>query len=344
MINEGISYKLINICLIGIILFLIIKTNSFWIKVADILKDICLPFFVAFILSYAFYPMIKYLNKFFPKIISLFIFILTFFIFGGLFFINVFPLVLNGIGPFLENFIYFFKDLGFRYGIDFEVILNFINNLYNEFLINNKEYLAHGIIQIASFSVNFITNIFIFLFVFIYLVYNMDNIKQKIKKHLNNKKYEYFKELDIKMNNYLIGFWGIVFITFFEYFFVYFLIGHPNFLILAFITALANLIPYFGGIIAGLIAVIMAFAVSLELLLKTLIVWFLFGTIDSYIINPLVYRKKNNLNPIVVILSISIGGKLGGFFGIVLSVPVAIVIMHTINFRKNSFFSKKKAG
>ena len=115
-------------------------------------------------------------------------------------------------------------------------------------------------------------------------------------------------------------------------------------MILAFITALANLIPYFGGIMAGLIAVIMAFAVSFELLLKTLIVWFLFGTIDSYIINPLVYRKKNNLNPIVVILSISIGGKLGGFFGIVLSVPVAIVIMHTINFRKNSFFSKKKAG
>jgi len=341
MINENISYKLVNVCLIGIVLFLIIKTGDFWIRVVEILKEICFPFFLAFILSYAFYPIFKNLNKLFPKVISILIFMICASVFVCLFFITLLPLILNSFGPFLENTIYFFKEISFKYSINFDFVFNFINTLYEDFLSNNKEYLAHGIIEIASFSVGFITNLFIFLFSYVYLLYNMDNIKMNLKKQLNKKTYIYFKQLDDELNNYLIGFWSIMFITFFEYFLVYFIIGHPNYLILALISVFLNLIPYFGGIIVGIIAVIMAFSVGPHLVLKTIIVWFLFSIIDSYVINPLVYKKQNNLSPIIIVFSVAFCSKIGGFLGVILSVPFSIIVIHTLKHLKKHNFVKK---
>ena len=64
---------------------------------------------------------------------------------------------------------------------------------------------------------------------------------------------------DVKLMGALglyFGLSNIIVITLVEYTLVYTIIGHPNAILLGFLAAVANLIPYFGGIIVNVIAII----------------------------------------------------------------------------------------
>jgi len=52
---------------------------------------------------------------------------------------------------------------------------------------------------------------------------------------------------------------------------------------------------------------------------------------ENHLIYPLVIKKIIGIPPILVILSLLIGAKLAGFFGILLSIPVAVVAMEILN-------------
>ena len=110
------------------------------------------------------------------------------------------------------------------------------------------------------------------------------------------------------------------------------------------LAGVGNLIPYFGGIITNIIAAITAFVISPELFLKTCIIFLIFSAVDGYVINPWVYGKSNKVHPLVVIISVFAGGILFGIMGIILSLPVAIVLLATYKFFKEDIekFSRRK--
>ena len=171
----------------------------------------------------------------------------------------------------------------------------------------------------------------------------MDNIRIWIKKKLKRKSkkmYQYIRTLDQEMKNYLSGFIKIIFISFFEYSLAFLIIRHPNALLLGTLAAVANLIPYFGGIITNIIAAVTAFVINPLLFIKTLVVFFILSAIDGYLINPLVYGKTNKVHPIVVILSVFAGGILFGTIGIVISLPLAIIIIATYKFFEEDISEK----
>ena len=64
------------------------------------------------------------------------------------------------------------------------------------------------------------------------------------------------------------------------------------------------------------------------------------SALDGYVINPLVYGKTNKVHPIVVISAVFAGGILGGIFGIIASLPIAIIIMTTYKFYKDDLYEK----
>ena len=197
------------------------------------------------------------------------------------------------------------------------------------------KYVSDGAINIIGVSLNYLTIIFIAFDASIYLLIDMDKIRYTVKKFLKRKSkkiYEYVVTLDNEMKNYLIGFSRIIFITFFEYTIVYSIIGHPNALVLGILAMIANLIPYFGGVITNTIAAITSFVISPALFWKTVVTFLILSTIDGYVINPYVYGKTNKVHPLVVILSVFAGGILFGTIGILLSLPLAIIIITTIQF------------
>ncbi|MBA2482582.1 MAG: AI-2E family transporter [Planctomycetes bacterium] len=59
-----------------------------------------------------------------------------------------------------------------------------------------------------------------------------------------------------------------------------------------------------------------------RVLLLPLGVWILAQVLDDYVLSPLIQKQTTDLHPATVILSILGGGMLGGFYGIVLAVPL----------------------
>ena len=60
----------------------------------------------------------------------------------------------------------------------------------------------------------------------------------------------------------------------------------------------------------------------------------IFPQLDGYVISPKVYGKTNNINPLITIMVVSIGGTLFGFVGIVIALPCYLLLRTTYHFFK----------
>ena len=97
--------------------------------------------------------------------------------------------------------------------------------------------------------------------------------------------------------------------------------------LLGFMIGLFNLIPYFGAIVAVVIATIITILTGgLAQAITMLIVVIVLQQIDSNIINPKIISSSLKISPLLVIFSVSIGGAYFGVLGMFLAVPVATVI------------------
>lgn len=109
------------------------------------------------------------------------------------------------------------------------------------------------------------------------------------------------------------------------------IIGIPYALLLAVFTAVAEIIPVFGSIISGTVAVIVAFSsggVSLGLIVAGLFV--VVNQFESNLIYPLIVKKIVGIPPLLVIVALIAGYTLAGFLGVLLSVPIAAVVLEFI--------------
>lgn len=338
MIKNKLDFKLINIALLVLIIFMLHKMSGLWINAVTALYKIIFPFLIAFAVSYALYPFVKWLeNHKVPKAFSIFIVII---LVASLFGVTLFmasPLLFEQLGSLFSSIISFIKEVSLKYDINFGPLQDTLSASFNDIIKTLGKYISDGAISFIGISLNYLSIAFIAIASSIYFLIDMDKIRNKVKVILieRPKMYNYIRELDYAMKNYLTGFIKIVFITVFEYSIAFLIVGHPNAILLGFIAAIASLIPYFGGMFTNLIAAITAFVISPSLFIRTIIAFVILSGLDSYVINPFVYGKTNEIHPIVVILSVFAGGKLWGITGIVISLPVAILIITTYHYFKD---------
>ena len=105
------------------------------------------------------------------------------------------------------------------------------------------------------------------------------------------------------------------------------ILGIKYAIVLALVIGLMNLIPYFGAIIgitsAGIVTLItMGLPSALILVAVSIII----QQLDANIINPKLLSSAVNLSPILVIISVTIGGAYFGPIGMFLSVPVCAIL------------------
>ncbi len=119
----------------------------------------------------------------------------------------------------------------------------------------------------------------------------------------------------------------------------FYLIGVPNALPLGVIAGLGHLIPYFGPIIGGIPAIIIAMMAG-NFSQIPLIIFVVLGvyTVDNGFFQPYVFGKSVDIHPIIIILLIIAGSQLFGIVGMLLAVPVATVIKTTA---KEIYFALK---
>lgn len=92
-------------------------------------------------------------------------------------------------------------------------------------------------------------------------------------------------------------------------------------LVFAILAVLAEAVPIIGPIICSLPAILFATLEGTEKLVIVIIFYILYYKIDAYYIVPLVAGKSLSLHPVLIIVSILIGGEFAGAFGMVFAVP-----------------------
>jgi len=100
--------------------------------------------------------------------------------------------------------------------------------------------------------------------------------------------------------------------------------------VLAIFAAICELVPMVGPILAGVVATIVALTQSLPLAIWTAIIFILIQRIENDILVPSVMGKTIGFNPVVVLVALFVGGKLGGILGMLIALPVVIVIEETV--------------
>lgn len=105
------------------------------------------------------------------------------------------------------------------------------------------------------------------------------------------------------------------------------LVGAQYALLIAFITALLNLIPYLGILTAAIISVIITASSGQPItIVWVLVVLIVTHLIDSNILLPKVVGSKVKINALVTIVGVIIGSELWGIPGMFLAVPIMAIL------------------
>ena len=199
--------------------------------------------------------------------------------------------------------------------LDFGFIPNFLNSFVS----------VLGTLSIGLFSVLFIAFFFLKdskLFEQGLLVFIPDNKESRLKKSI--------KKIKDLLSRYFIGLVLQILILFIIYSIVLFIFGIENAIVIAFLCALLNLIPYIGPIIGGILMMTLTMTSNLGadfstvILPKTIYVMigFIIGQlVDNFFSQPFIFSNSVRSHPLEIFLIIIIGGLLFGITGMIVAVP-----------------------
>lgn len=119
-------------------------------------------------------------------------------------------------------------------------------------------------------------------------------------------------------------------------------------LTLAFIAGIMEAVPLVGAYLGAIPAIIVALADSPEKALAVGIMFLVIQQFEGHVIVPQVMRRALGIPPIIVLIAVMIGGKLLGFIGVLLALPVAaaasIVISDVIGTHNSKSTSTADTG
>lgn len=280
--------------------------------------DIILLFFVAFILMSALNPMVERLRRWkVPKILAvLVVFLLTL---GG-----IISLLTAGLSPLVSQT----SNLVQRLGETINSLLQ--TNIVDQSVIQQE--VSKFSAQVVSITLDVFKNLISWVSVLVVTIYMLFD-REKMENYVTS----FFGERQDKVKSLLrkiedkLGAWlhGQLLLSAVVGILVYIglvILGVEFALPLAIIAGLLEVVPVIGPIISAIPAILVGLTVSP--LFAALIggLYLAVQQIENQIIVPQVMKRAVGLNPLLVILAVSVGGRLLGIAGALLAVPIAVVI------------------
>lgn len=102
------------------------------------------------------------------------------------------------------------------------------------------------------------------------------------------------------------------------------LIGVRYALPLAIIAGLLEVIPNLGPVLSTIPAFFIAITQSYFLGFSTIALYFIVQQLENNLIVPYIMRKAVGINPIVTLIALIVGGRVGGILGILLAIPLTL--------------------
>jgi predicted PurR-regulated permease PerM len=313
-----------------------------------LVRDIIALVFVAIIITSAIDPIVDWLQKRkVPRALTvLVVYILFLSVLGSAVGLLIPPLSteIRGLG---ENFPALTEKLSgyFKIVRDYATSHNLQQQVAN-FTGSVAEKISQAGSSILGGTVSFIGGIFSFVVV-LSIAFYMSVQEKGIKKFIASlapvEHSGYVSDLvdriQFKMGRWLQGQMFLMLVIFALDYLGLLLIGAPYALVLALIAGILEIIPYIGPVVSAVIAVAVSFLHGPVTGLLVLALFVIVQQLEGYLLTPLVMKKAVGLNPVVVILALMIGAKLGGVLGIIVAVPIATALGEIVNdltVRKNS--------
>lgn len=105
-----------------------------------------------------------------------------------------------------------------------------------------------------------------------------------------------------------------------------YLLGVPYPLVLGLLATCTETIPIIGPIVGAIPAIMLAYLTSPSLAIKVVIFYLIIHQIENHIVVPNIMGHTIDLHPVIVIISLLIGGQLLGIVGMMIAVPVTAML------------------
>ncbi len=307
------------------------------------IKDILVWFVFALIISVLFNPAVNFLRKLkIPRSLAV-LFVYTAF-FGILTLIIYFtvPLFISEIKQFSQILPQYFerispplKGLKIEAFQDIETFFNALGEILNKIIINIANILF--VIFGGIFATIFI------LTLAIYISLNEKGIERSVLIFFP-KKYEanvlsLWEMCQKKVNGWFLTrilaclFVGIV------SFVVFLVFNTPYPFSLGLLAGVLNFIPFIGPLITGIFIFVIISLESISKAIFVIIAFTLIQQVENNILTPFISKRFVGLPPILVLMSLVIGGILWGFLGAILAIPLAGILYEFLK----EFLEKRKS-
>lgn len=104
------------------------------------------------------------------------------------------------------------------------------------------------------------------------------------------------------------------------------LIGVPYALSLGVIAGILEVVPYVGGFITVVLAVLSAATVGVPQVVAVIVLYVVLVNVESHVLAPLLYGKALGLPPVAILLALLAGVELLGILGALLAIPLTVII------------------
>ena len=347
------SYILI-ILLVSIFAYKLIDKVDSVFKYIGLVWDALTPFVIGFVIAYLVNQPCKSISKLFEKskvgflkkhskglgvlvVYSVLLIIITIVL------RMILPALYNNIVDLFSNMPYYIQNaLKFVENLQQQTDIRLINfqtlsveNAVNYFIkevdINQFAKYAEGIVSATSG----IMDVFIAIIVSVYMSLDKERIAKNIKRvisilfpeKISKNLFEYISKINNIFSKYIYCKVIEAVIIMILSTIILNLFGVKYALILGIMTGFLNFIPYFGSIISTVLTIVITiFSTGIAQAFWAGISLLVLEQVDGNFIGPKIIGDVLDMRPIWVIFSVTLGGGLFGFFGMLLSTPVVMVI------------------
>ncbi|ARV13339.1 AI-2E family transporter [Gilvibacter sp. SZ-19] len=248
---------------------------------------------------------------------------------------NLSLLNMNGLQSNFEELFNQAKDYFSARGIDLLTTLEEMDWLSKIDYKAVPDFLNHIFGALGSFSIG----LFSVLFISFFFLKDSSMFDRSLMSLVKNSDENRLKNSVTKIRNlltrYFLGLLGQVTVLFVLYTIILLIFGIENAVVIAFLCALLNLIPYVGPLIGGALMLLLSMSSNIGADFQTVIlpttIYVMIGfvvvqLIDNFVNQPLIFSSSVKSHPLEIFLIIIIGGLLLGIVGMVVAVPAYTAI------------------
>lgn len=255
--------------------------------------------------------------------------VITLMIFGSitLFFVFLIPSIANQVSGFIQHLPQYRTD--FEASIGSEHVRDFIHNHVDQ-SVDQIGSIPEKIASIGKVTITTLSTLFLLIILSLYFLIDgrrvfrslLDTTERYFSKETRDRVEVTGTELQSVISGYFTGqLTNCTFVAIYVYT-VTQVLNIPGALTLTVIAAFFDWIPAIGFFCSLAISGLVALTISAKTALTLAILYVIYSLIENYFLVPRVFGKTLRLPGLVVILSILIGGKLGGIVGMLLALPI----------------------